>query len=134
MLGIPPPDPRASSGWGLCPKPPYTSPITNFWLRARFFNCYYVILCKLILRLAVVYGFLQAALFLNKFAHHWFKPSSLNEFLVTCQHQATASDLPFYDNFAPTKNSVSKFLMTSLHVICGLGLPPIKNPRYAYVQ
>ena len=23
--------------------------------------------------------------------------------------------------------------MTSLHVICGLGPPPIKNPGYAYV-
>ena len=37
--------------------------------------------------------------------NNWFKLSLLNEFLVTCQHQATASDLPFYDIFAPTKNS-----------------------------
>ena len=48
-------------------------------------------------------------------------PPPLNEFVVTCQHQATASDLPFYDIFVPTKNFFSKFLMTSLHVICGLG-------------
>ena len=56
---------------------------------------------------------------------------SLNEFLVTCQHQATASDLPFYDIFAPRKIPFSKFLMASLHVICGLGPPPIKNSGYA---
>ena len=31
-----------------------------------------------------------------------------------------ASDLPFCDIFAPTKIPLSKFLMTSLHVICGL--------------
>ena len=36
---------------------------------------------------------------------YWFKLSPLSEFLVTCQHQATASDLPFNDIFAPTKNS-----------------------------
>ena len=35
--------------------------------------------------------------------NYWFKPSPLNEFLVTCQHQPTASDLSFYDIFAPTK-------------------------------
>ena len=28
----------------------------------------------------------------------------LNEFLVTCHHQATTSNLPFYDIFVPTKN------------------------------
>ena len=68
------------------------------------------------------------------FSHfnHWFMPSPLNELLVTCQHQATAFDLPFYDIFASTKISLSKCRMTSLHVICGLGPPPIKNPGYAY--
>ena len=45
----------------------------------------------------------------------------LNECVVKCQHQATASDIPFYDIFAPQKVSLLKFLMTSLHVICGLG-------------
>ena len=54
-------------------------------------------------------------------------PPSLNEIPVTCQHQATASDLPFCNIFAPTKTSLSKFLMTSLHVICGSApLPRIK--------
>ena len=46
-LGAPPPDPRASGGWGLCPQAPIlrqlgappqdpqTAPfIANFWLRA----------------------------------------------------------------------------------------------------
>ena len=48
-LGAPPPNPRASGGWGLCPQtpnslqglgapppdPPKTAPsIANFWLRA----------------------------------------------------------------------------------------------------
>ena len=37
-----------------------------------------------------------------------FKPSSSDEFVVTCQHQATASDFPFHDIFAPTKNSSFK--------------------------
>ena len=46
----------------------------NFWLRAWCFNCCYVILCKLILRLAGVYGFPQAALSLNKFAHPCSRP------------------------------------------------------------
>ena len=50
-------------------------------------------------------------------------PPSLNECVVTCQHQATASDFLFYDIFAPRKISILKFLMTSLHVICGLGPP-----------
>ena len=51
-----------------------------------------------------------------------------------CQHQATASDLPFYIILAPQKIPLSKFLMTLLHVICNLASPPtpIKNPGYAY--
>ena len=60
-------------------------------------------------------------------------PSPYNEFLVTCQHQVTASDLPFYSmiSLPPQKIPLSDFLMTSLHVICGLSPPPIKNPGYA---
>ena len=52
-------------------------------------------------------------------------PPPLNECVVTCQHKlkATASDLPFYDIFAPRKFPLLKLLMTSLHVICGLGPP-----------
>ena len=39
-------------------------------------------------------------------------------------NQATASDLSFYDIFAPNKKlTLSKCLMTSLHVICALGSP-----------
>ena len=49
--------------------------------------------------------------------NYWFKSSPSDEFLVTCQHQAKASDLPFYNIFAHTKNPLSKFLMTSLNVI-----------------
>ena len=45
------------------------TPIANFWLRAWCFDCCYVVLCKLILQLAGVYGFPEAALSLNKFAH-----------------------------------------------------------------
>ena len=56
----------------------------------------------------------------------------MNEFLVTCQHQATAFDLPFYDVFAPTKNSC--FEVSDDVIACDLrfGPPPIKNPGYVY--
>ena len=54
---------------GFAPNPQTHPPIANFWLRARCLNRCYVILCKLILRLAGVYGFPQAAFSLNKFAH-----------------------------------------------------------------
>ena len=68
------------------------------------------------------------------FSHfnYWFKSSPLNEFLVTCQHQATAFDVPFYDIFAPTKNSC--FEVSDDVIACDLrfGPPPIKNPGYAY--
>ena len=42
------------------------------------------------------------------------------------------SDLPSYNIFVQKKFLFWKFLMTSLHVIHGLGLPPIKNSGYAY--
>ena len=42
------------------------------------------------------------------------------------------SNCPFYDIFAPTKFPLLKFLMTSLHMICDLAPPSIKNPGYAY--
>ena len=86
VLGALPPNPSAFSAWGLYPltpsqrrlrvsrPPPKTSPIANFWLRTWSFNCCYVILSELILRLAGVYRFPQAALSLNKFAHPWFRP------------------------------------------------------------
>ena len=51
----------------------------------------------------------------------WFKPSFLNEFLVMCQHQAGL--LVFHPTISlpPQKIPCSKFLMTLLHWICGLG-------------
>ena len=52
-----------------------SSLIGNFWLRAYCFHCCYVILGKLILRPAGVYGFPLADLFLNKYAHPWFRHS-----------------------------------------------------------
>ena len=67
--------------------------------------------------------------------NYWFKPSPLNEFLVTCQHQATTSDLPFYDIFTPHKNS--SFEVSDDAIACDLWfgpLPPIKNPGYAIVD
>ena len=67
--------------------------------------------------------------------HHLLRHCSpLNEFLVTCQHQATAFDLPFYDIFAPTKNS--SFELSDYVIACDLwfGPPPIKNRGYAYVR
>ena len=53
----------------LLPGPQNIPAIANFWLRVWCFHCCYVILCKLILWLAGVYGFPQVAIFLNKFAH-----------------------------------------------------------------
>ena len=53
-------------------------------------------------------------------------PPPENEFLVTRQHQAKASDFPFYDIFAATKNFLSKFPMLSLHAISDLGPPQSK--------
>ena len=62
-----------------------------------------------------------------------FKLAPLNEFLVICQHQATAFDLPFFDIFATTKIPLPKFLISSMHVIRDLppSCLPIKNPGYA---
>ena len=69
------PRPPCLQRLGALPQTPNThSHITNFWLRARCFYCCYVILCKLILRLAGVYGFPQGGVSLNKFAHPLFKP------------------------------------------------------------
>ena len=44
---------------------------------------------------------------------------------VTCQ-QATISDLPPFDIFVPKNFLFGKILVTSLHVICNLGLPQSK--------
>ena len=82
------PRPPASGGCGLCPQASQNgSPIVHFWLRAKCFYCCHVILCKLILRLADVYGFPQAVFCLNKFAHtchrqrvKWFQVSFVSSF------------------------------------------------------
>ena len=58
---------------GFAPRPPQYPPIANFWLRSWCFYFYSVILCKLILRLAAVHDFPQAALSLNKFAQPWYR-------------------------------------------------------------
>ena len=104
-LGVSPPDPIASGGWGLRPQTPLCDT----------FDLQYT--CLLNMRLPIY-----------TFSHfnYCFKPYRLNKSLVMCQHQATASDLRFYDIFAPQKILLSKFLMTSLHVICGLGPPKQK--------
>ena len=52
------------------------------------------------------------------------KPSPSDEFLVTCQHQATAFDLPFQDIFAPTKNS--SFELSDDVIARDLGSPQSK--------
>ena len=51
---------------GALPPDPKTSPIAIFGRRAWCFYCCYVVLFKLILQLAGVYGFPPAALSLNK--------------------------------------------------------------------
>ena len=62
------------------------------------------------------------------------KPPLQNEFVVTRQHQVTASDLPVYDIFAPQKNS--SFELSDDVIVCDLwfGPSPIKNPGYACVS
>ena len=62
------PRPSASGGWGL-----------------SFFCCSYVILHKLILRLAGNYGFPQAALSLSKFVHPL--PNIIENLLLFSQHK-----------------------------------------------
>ena len=59
------------------------------------------------------------------------KALSLCKILLKCQ-PATISDLPSYDIFVPQKVPLFKILMTSLHVICGLGLPTNQNSGHAY--
>ena len=86
-----------------------------------------------IIRLNYITLLCSTRLPIQTFSHfnYWFKPSPVNEFLVTCQHHATVSDLPFYDIFATHKNSSVE---VSDHVIaCDLWFepPPTKNSGYA---
>ena len=78
---------------GSAPRPPKHFPIANFWLRAWCFYCCYVTLCKPILRLAGVYGFPQAALSLNKFAHPRSKAKKL--FSSELYHKQTKREYIF---------------------------------------
>ena len=43
-----------------------------------------------------------------------------------------ASDLPFYDSFAPQKLSLLKIFDDVIADDLWFGSPPIKNPDYAY--
>ena len=81
-LGLSPQTPIASDGWGLRPQTPSV-------IRLNYSTLLYSTHVPQFRH----YGILTIGLSL-----------SLNEFLVTCQHQATAFGLPFYDTFAPTKN------------------------------
>ena len=67
--GFPPPDILVSSGWELCHRLPKQSPHCKLLATRLVFFCLYFILCKLILRLAGIYGFPKAALSLNNFSH-----------------------------------------------------------------
>ena len=60
-----------------------------------------------------------------------FSPSPFTKILAKC-HQATASDLPFYDIFAPQKITFSKISDDVIACDLWFGPPPIKNPGYAY--
>ena len=66
---------------------------------------------------------------IETFSHfkYWFKPSSLNEFLVTCQLQATASDLPFHNIFAPTNNF--SFEVSGDVIPCDLWFGPLPQSK-----
>ena len=98
---------KLPSGWGLCPQTPVND---TFELQSLLYST----------RLPI-----------KTFSHFnfWFKPSRLNEFLVTCQLQTTAFDLPFYDISAPTKNSF--FEVFDDVIVCDLwfGAPPNQKSR-----
>ena len=51
--------------------------------------------------------------------------------MVKCQ-DATASDLPFYDIFAPQKVPILKISDDVIACDLWLGSPPNQNPGYAY--
>ena len=99
---------KSPSGWGLRPQIPIASRVTPV---CDTFELQYTSLLKHV----------------SQFRHFRILTIGLSlllERVPACQHQATGSDLPFYNIFATTKNPLPKFLMTSLHVICGLIPPP----------
>ena len=78
---------------GSSPPGPLNSslPIANFRLRAWCFYRCFVILCKLILRLADAYGLPQVALSLNKFAHPCSKVYTMRKRKIAkdCEYKST---------------------------------------------
>ena len=96
--GLRPQTPIASGGWGLRPQ----TPVNNTFE-------------------------LQYTSLLNTSANFYiltlgFSPPPLNEFLLTCQHQATAFDLPSCDIFASAKNS--SFEVSDDVIACDLRFGP----------
>ena len=91
---------KSPGGWGLCPQTPScdTFELHYFTQQVPQFRHFH-------------------------FLNYWFEPFFLSGILVTCQPQATGYDLLFYKILAP-KKILSKFLMMSLRVICGL--PPFE--------
>ena len=109
--GLCPQTPIATGGWGLCPHTPVSDTFE------------YTSLLNMSSKLDF-YTFQQLVFAL-----------SLYQILAKC-HQATASDLPFYDIFAPQKITFSK--ISDDVIACDLWFgsppPPIKNPGYACAQ
>ena len=93
---------KLPSGWGLSPQKPVNN---TFELQYIFLHVSHFRLFRIL-----TFG---------------LGPPPENEFLVTYQHQATASDLPFYDIFAPTKNS--SFEVSDDVNACDLGPPSQKS-------
>ena len=106
--GLCPQTPIAIGGWGLCPQTPvsdtfeYTS-LLNTSSKLDF------------------YTFQQLVFALSLYQN----PGKV------C-HQATASDLPFYDIFAPQKITFSQISDDVIACDLWFGPLPINNPGYAY--
>ena len=65
--------------------------------------------------------------------YFWFKTFSFSKVLVKCHTKATASDLPFYDIFVPTKSSsLNNFWWRHCMRFVVCPPPPNKNPGHAY--
>ena len=114
---------KVPSSWGLCPQTPIASAGWGLSPQTPVNNTFELQCTSLLNTLLSIYIFLHF--------NCWFKPSPLNEFLVTCQHQDMASNLPFYDIFAPTKNSSFEYSDDVIACDLGFGPPPIKNLGYA---
>ena len=102
---------KSPNGWGLRPQAPKAS--GGRGLRSRpssVLRLRYTTFINTSPKLDIcIFQLLLKALFLCKI-------------LLKCQ-SATISDLPSYDILVPQKVPLLKILMTSLHVICGVGLP-----------